>query len=84
MKLKINGEDREVAAGTRLPKNACFRILETLAVNGWAEKSAKGYRQDNAGLIRHALYAQNYMDNAAQLKRQVHAGVQGGHARKGT
>ena len=59
---------REVAAGTGLPDNACFRILETLVAEKWAEKSGKGYRQDTAGLIRHAVYAQNYMDNAAQLK----------------
>lgn len=51
---------REVAAGTGLPENTCFRLLETLRFKGWAEKSAKGYRQDTAGLMQHLDYAKNY------------------------
>lgn len=52
----------EVAAGAQVPMSSCHRILATLVNKGWAQKSPKGWRQDTAGIIRHSVYAQGYME----------------------
>lgn len=52
----------EVAQGAMVPMSSCHRILATLVEKGWAQKSPKGWRQDTAGIIRHSIYAQSYMD----------------------
>jgi len=53
---------REVAEGAGVPENTAFRILETLAAAGWAEKGPKGYRQSLGGLVRHAVHAQRILN----------------------
>lgn len=52
---------QEISASVGLTKNQVFRILSTLIVCHWAEKSDHGFRLATDGLFKHLVYAQNYL-----------------------
>ncbi len=57
---------QHVAHMVGLNKDKAFRLLRTLCDEGFVEQSDKGFRQNSEGLIKHAQYAQKYLDRLAQ------------------
>jgi DNA-binding IclR family transcriptional regulator len=53
---------REAAEANDLSANEAHRCLHTLAKCGRAEQSGKGWRISPQGIIRHAVYIQDYLN----------------------
>ena len=57
---------QEIADAVGISKNRVFRILSTLVTCQWAEKTDHGFRLAADGLIKHLVYAQNYLSRLAK------------------
>ncbi len=57
---------QEIATGVGLSKEKVFRIISTLITCHWAEKTDHGFRLATEGLIKHLIYAQNYLSRLAK------------------
>ena len=52
---------QDISSAVGINKNGVYRILCTLIVSHWAEKTDYGFRLSVDGLIKHLVYAQNYL-----------------------
>jgi DNA-binding IclR family transcriptional regulator len=57
---------QEISTAVGISKNRVFRILSTLVACQWAEKTDHGFRLASDGLIKHLVYAQNYLSRLAK------------------
>lgn len=57
---------QEISNAVGLSKDKVYRILSTLVVCAWAEKTDHGFRLAADGLIKHLVYAQNYISRLAK------------------
>jgi DNA-binding IclR family transcriptional regulator len=62
---------REVAEANQLSANEAHRCLHTLAKCRRVEQSGKGWRIHPEGLIRHAIYAQDYLNRQSDRLKGI-------------
>lgn len=62
---------REVAEANDLSPNEAHRCLHTLAKCHRAEQSGKGWRISPEGIIRHAIYAQDYLNRQSDRLKGI-------------
>jgi DNA-binding IclR family transcriptional regulator len=57
---------QEISTAVGISKNRVWRILSTLISCHWAEKTDHGFRLATDGLIKHLVYAQNYLSRLSK------------------
>jgi DNA-binding IclR family transcriptional regulator len=57
---------QDISAAVGINKNAVYRILATLILCHWAEKTDFGFRLSVHGLINHLIYAQKYLTRLSE------------------